>query len=386
MSTRTRDVLGHLLDASPAVAAARAARPEVVEQTQAAYEALYEHPQVLPVSTLHAFAAIVARWSGSAVLADWHVAQGADPGLLGDELPADPHLRLLVEHLDLVTVSPALGSHEDQHVLAVGGVSADEIVLISQLVAYTSYVVRALAGFAALDGREPAETPAPARTPQTRGRSKDLGGRTITGDAKPTAYTQEQLRWEPWVAAPEEDELTPEQVASFAAKATTNSVYFRLLSRTPGVLKARSALDNAVFLGAEGLPRAERELAAAVTSKVNDCIYCASVHARKATFQSRREADVDRMLAAELERDADWQPIDVAPLAAGQDERWAAIIDAAAKLSTLRPTLTADEIDRLRALGLGDAELADLVGSTAFFAWANRLMLTLGEPAWPAEH
>ena len=36
--------------------------------------------------------------------------------------------------------------------------------------------------------------------------------------------------------------------------------------------------------------------------------------------------------------------------------------------------------ERLRAAGLGDLEILDLVQATAFFAWANRLMLTLGEP------
>lgn len=380
----SRDVLGDLLAASPSTATARAARPEVVAQTQAAYDALFATPQVLPTATLHAFAAIVARWQGSGPLADWHVAQGADPALLGDALPADGRLRLLVEHLDTIAVAPALGTHEDQHVLAIAGITPDEIVLVSQLVAATSHVIRVLAGYAAIDGRTLPEAAAPARTPHTRGREKDLGGRTIGGEPKPTAYTQEQLRWIPWVAAPDEADLTPKQIDSFAAKATTNSVYFRLLSRVPAVLKARSAIDNAVFLGPHGLPRAERELAAAVASKVNDCIYCASVHARKATFQSKRSDDVEALLAADLERDADWQPLDVAPLSAGQDERWAAIVDAAAHLSTLRPSLTPAHLDRLRALGVDDAALGDLVDATAFFAWANRLMLTLGEPALPA--
>lgn len=379
-----RDVLGSLLGVSAATATARAARPEVVRQTQLAYEALFERPQVLPAQALHAFAATVARWNGSRPLYEWHVSQGADAALVGDGLPADARTRALIEHLDLMAVSPALGTHEDQHVLAVSGVTPDEIVLVSQLVAFVSYAVRVVAGLRAIDGRETPAIEPPARTPVSRGRTKDLSGRTITGVPKPTAYTQEELRWEPWVAVPAVDELTDEQIASFAAKSTTNNVYFRLLSRAPTILKARSALDNAVFLGEGGLPRGERELAATVASKVNDCIYCASVHSRKSTFQSRRGDDVDRLLGVSLERDADWQPTSVAPLSAGQDQRWSAIIDAAAKLSTLRPSLRPADVSALRDLGLGDAEIADLIGSTAFFAWANRLMLTLGEPTWPA--
>ena len=311
--------------------------------------------------------------AGIGPLYDWHVAQGADAALLSDAPIPDAKLRVLREHLDLVTVSPALGTHEDQHVLAVSGITPDEIVLVSQLVAYVSNLVRVIAGFAAVAGREVPSVEAPARALASTGRTKNQDPHTITGHEKPTAFTQRQLAWEPWVAAPAEDELTPEQIDSFASKSTTNSVYFRLISRTPAVTKARSALDNAVFLSKEGLPKAERELAAAVASKVNDCIYCASVHARKATFHSKREADVDRLLAQTLPRDENWIATDVTPLSAGQDERWSAIIDAAAKLSELRPTLAPADIDRLRAVGLDDVDIADLIGSTAFFAWANRL-------------
>jgi alkylhydroperoxidase family enzyme len=35
----------------------------------------------------------------------------------------------------------------------------------------------------------------------------------------------------------------------------------------------------------------------------------------------------------------------------------------------------------LRQAGLDDLEVLDLIHSVAIFAWANRLMLNLGEPA-----
>ena len=44
----------------------------------------------------------------------------------------------------------------------------------------------------------------------------------------------------------------------------------------------------------------------------------------------------------------------------------------------------AAEIDRLRAAGLSDAEIVDVINGAAFFHWANRLMLSLGEPEIPA--
>jgi uncharacterized peroxidase-related enzyme len=38
---------------------------------------------------------------------------------------------------------------------------------------------------------------------------------------------------------------------------------------------------------------------------------------------------------------------------------------------------------RLRAAGLDDEAISDLIHASAFFNWANRLMLSLGEPALP---
>ncbi|RYY88835.1 MAG: alkylhydroperoxidase domain protein, partial [Comamonadaceae bacterium] len=37
-------------------------------------------------------------------------------------------------------------------------------------------------------------------------------------------------------------------------------------------------------------------------------------------------------------------------------------------------------VDALRAQGLDDNALSDLIHGAAFFNWANRLMLSLGEP------
>jgi alkylhydroperoxidase family enzyme len=37
----------------------------------------------------------------------------------------------------------------------------------------------------------------------------------------------------------------------------------------------------------------------------------------------------------------------------------------------------------LREQGVSDREIFDLINSVAIFAWANRLMLNLGEPELP---
>src|SRR5690606_9239090 len=108
------------------------------------------------------------------------------------------------------------------------------------------------------------------------------------------------------------------------------------------------------------------------------------VHARKAAQLSKRPDDVDRLLAVDVPRGAGWAPVDLGGLSAGQDERWAALVDFSAALAASPSRATGEHVARLRDLGLEPVELVDLVASVAFFSWANRLMLTLGEPYVPA--
>jgi uncharacterized peroxidase-related enzyme len=93
------------------------------------------------------------------------------------------------------------------------------------------------------------------------------------------------------------------------------------------VLEQRTLTDKGIFYTAGGLPRAERELAATVASKINGCIYCASVHARKAAQLAKDETAVDTLLAVTPGED----------LRDGQSPRWQAEIDAAAALSVTPP-------------------------------------------------
>ena len=79
-------------------------------------------------------------------------------------------------------------------------------------------------------------------------------------------------------------------MAGLVDAARAKSPYFRLLARDPDALRARTLTDKDIFYNPDaGLPRAERELAAAATSRFNGCIYCASVHARFAATYSKRE-------------------------------------------------------------------------------------------------
>jgi len=89
-----------------------------------------------------------------------------------------------------------------------------------------------------------------------------------------------------------------------------------------------------------------------------------------AAFRNVGHDDIDRLL---LKGVAPGTELDL-------DERWQAVVDLAVALAPTPPVASAQHIDRLRELGLSDLEILDVAQAGAFFAWANRLMLTLGEP------
>ncbi|PSO33335.1 alkylhydroperoxidase domain protein [Bradyrhizobium sp. MOS002] len=184
----------------------------------------------------------------------------------------------------------------------------------------------------------------------------------------PVVFTQDELGWVSWIDPLPEAELTERHFAGLVDRSRSKSEYFRLLVRDPEVLEARTKTDKDIFYNvADGLPRAERELAAAATSRYNGCIYCASVHARFASTYSKRRDDVQRLLDEGVGADL--------------GERWNAVVKASVALAATPIAFGPDNVDELRRAGLDDAEIVDVINGASFFNWANRLMLSLGEPS-----
>jgi len=163
----------------------------------------------------------------------------------------------------------------------------------------------------------------------------------------PTVFTRAQLDWLPWLEPLAADAMTERHLAGLVDAARVKSPYFRLLARDPDALEARTRTDKDIFYNPDaGLPRAERELAAAATSRFNGCLYCASVHARHAATYSRREADVQRLLDAGITADL--------------GEPWNAIVAAAVALTATPSAFGPAHVDRLRHAGLDDLAIADV--------------------------
>ena len=190
----------------------------------------------------------------------------------------------------------------------------------------------------------------------------------ITHVSSPPRFTQETLGWVPWVEPLDELDLTERHYEGLVQRPRAKNPYFRLLARDPEVLGARTKTDLDIFYNtADGLGRAERELGAAVASRSNGCVYCASVHSAFATHFSKRGDDVQRLLDDGVGADLG-------------DETWNAVRDAVVALTATPVRFRAEHVAALRATGLDDIAVLDVINSGAFFNWANRLMLSLGEP------
>ena len=184
---------------------------------------------------------------------------------------------------------------------------------------------------------------------------------------EPVVFTRDMLDWLPWLEPMAEQDLTARHMAGLVDAARAKSAYFRLLVRDPEVLEARTKTDKDIFYNPEaGLPRAERELAAAATSRFNGCIYCASVHARFAATYSKKVPEVEKLLAEGTGADL--------------DKRWNAIVAASVAITSTPMRFGPKHVDQLRDCGLDNEAIIDVINAASFFNWANRLMLSLGEP------
>jgi len=356
------DILNQLLgiaDGSP-LAELRAQRPEATTHMEGSYRALFVNESkttvtrserfavALRVASLHAEPVLVERYAAGVGSPELAASVRAGPAASG----LSPRLKAMLTHADLLVIRPAAATSDDLLRLKANGLSDPEVVTVSQVIAFLSFQLRVFAALALLRGDD---RKAPGR---------QIGPR----DPVTEGFTRDELSWAPWIEPPTVEQTTDEQKAVLPGR-RLESPYFRLLSLDPPVLGERTATDMGIFYTHGGLPRAERELSATAASRVNGCVYCASVHSRQAATISKRVDDVQRLL-------------DVG-IGAKLDDRWRALVDLAAALTTTPTSATQTHVQKLRDLGLNDLELLDAMQSAAFFNWANRLMLTLGEPVRP---
>ncbi|MGI5350497.1 CMD domain-containing protein [Streptomyces sp. CA-250714] len=328
-------------------AALRTYRDKAYARTQGAHDALLTGTadSGLGRDERAALAAYAAELDGAPKLAAHYRSLGPAPA-------PSARFTALRRHADLLVLAPSTAGPKDIAVLEDAGWSAPEIVAASQLIAFVTYQSRLVAGLRALGG-----VPAEGGEPPAY---------EVASEARP--FTIDALEWDAWVETVDVDQATPEQLAVLEESLPTakTSPYYLALVHDVAALRERSRLYNAIMYAPRGLDRRDREIAALAVSRVNGCVYCASVHARRFAQLHKDAAPAEAILRQGAEADT------------GTPRR-RAVTDFAVRL-TREPNQPLDLTALRTDAGLGDTEILDLVHVVAVFAWANRLMLTLGEP------
>jgi uncharacterized peroxidase-related enzyme len=382
----TADLIDTLvpLHAGSSVFAVRHQRDKVVAATEGAYRSIFDAALSGPslaerllaahrIVSLAGSTKLQAHYRASLLaLPSLTVAQqaaldGATPDTLGD----DPRLQAILAFTTTLTEAPVEGDQAALLSLPAAGLATPETVALAQLIAFVAYQLRVVAGLEAMvelgDALDAAAPAAEAAAPFVHPANMPKPGEPI----RINGYTSETLEWKSWLPVVELAGATAEQMAVLEAshpKAKTSDYYLTLVHQ-PRILEERAIAFNAIMYAAGGMPRAERELASAVVSRVNGCVYCASVHAQRFEQLAKRN-DVIVQVFTE-------------PQGAGTTPREQAIVQLSIDL-TLRPaTFGAAQLQAVRAAGLSKLEVLDVIHAVAIFAWANRLMLNLGEPIIP---
>ncbi|WP_288873318.1 alkylhydroperoxidase domain protein [uncultured Corynebacterium sp.] len=402
----SNDIIDLLAETPANLAELRGRRPEAVENAQRSFAALFEptNPaliEALPVSTRYAVAAFVAGISGAQRAAEFYADLLADedealvavvedavragvsagPYAGGDFVTfGEGQLAAAFDFAHLLTFHPKDASPAAIGHLQTAGYSEDAIVSLGQLISFVAFQLRVVHGVQVLAGGAAAGGSGAGDAAVERAAGvADPGWEPAAATLQPEVVAPEKfvnhsLGWKPWVAPLEESDFTDEQRDALIKPERIGMEYFRLLARDPQALKARTLTDLDIFYNTEGgLGRAERELAATVASRLNGCEYCASVHQARSKEEGGDAEAIDRLLNEGVEADL------------GSNE-WDAIRHAAVALTRTPFAFGAEHVEALREVGLDDLAIIDVINSSAFFNWANRLMLTLGAPDVPKRY
>lgn len=400
------DIINELSGIDTGLIALRERRADAVANAQTSFEALLEpeNPGDFSYAERYAVAAFVTGISQSGEAAKFYLdllADESDDALVaavreaiaagtvtgpfhqGEFTIFDPSSALGARLAAALDFAHLLSFHpKDADPSAVGhldaaGWSADDIVSLAQLISFLAFQQRVVHGLRVLAGNSAStsgelSSAAGAITKTVSDTGWEPGENTLTPEVvKPGRFVNHSLGWKPWVAPMEKADFTEAHLDSLIKPERIDMPYFRLLARDPAALKARTVTDLDIFYNTEGgLGRAERELAATVASRYNGCEYCASVHQARAKEEGGDTDAIHRLLDEGIEADLG-------------SEQWSAIRDAAVALTSTPFAFNDTHVAKLREAGLDDLSIIDVINSSSFFNWANRLMLTLGEPDVP---
>jgi len=141
--------------------------------------------------------------------------------------------------------------------------------------------------------------------------------------------------------------------------------WIRALSINPDTARRFTQYFEKLFSATAGrLPIDERELIAVIVSRTNGCARCTIHHARSLAAASR-----DRVRARRIA--LDYHLADLSP-------RQRALAEIAETITTSPRAITPHDFERLRRLGLDDADILEAIETASWFNHTNRIFIATG--------
>ncbi|MFF7159363.1 peroxidase-related enzyme [Streptomyces sp. NPDC008139] len=185
---------------------------------------------------------------------------------------------------------------------------------------------------------------------------------------RPDRFARGYGGWIAWLGEEPDDGF--DWAAPFNEKRAARPT-FRLTAGDRAVAATMAAIEDGIFEHVsddqgEELPRHYREFAAFVTSRTNGCLYCTAVHALRFGQYSGDRTSALRVLDHGV--------------GAQLPENLGVLADCAAALTATPAAFGPEHAAALAEQGLDAAAILDFVHSVAYFSYANRMVLTVGEP------
>lgn len=126
-----------------------------------------------------------------------------------------------------------------------------------------------------------------------------------------------------------------------------------------------NALAEVLLRSDEGLSMGERELIATFVSSLNDCFFCRNIHGAVAQYYFPEEENIAEQVGKNYR---------TAPVS----EKMKALLVVAESVQSGGKAVSAEQIEKARALGASDIEIHDTVLIAAAFCMFNRYVDGLG--------
>lgn len=258
----------------------------------------------------------------------------------------------LAQYARLLATQPTLITPAMLTQLKEVGLSTQDIVLFSQLIGFVSFQARLLAVVNALAGR-------PATV---------LPGFPHPEECEQRGFSLQLRSWQSRLPEVDLKKATKQQldVLDFCAPDARDSSFYRLLAQDAPTFEALSAVSSHIMKQPDDKKLAIKEWAAAATSRINGCLFCAGIHGRY-YLQSGGSAElIDTLFDEAQEKNA---------ALVQQDP----LVNAVKVLTQTPEKFAAAALQPLLDAGYSHAQILDILLSSALFNWLNRLIQTLGE-------